>query len=375
MKKKIVNFKIESIDSMGQGVSKKEDKITFISKALIGDEGDAFVYKEGRNVQFAKVKSFSKKSSSHIAPSCEYYNKCGGCHYLHCSYEDEINFKKSSLEDIFINQHKITSMLDFEVIRASRRDSYRNRVQLHYDKRENILGFISVDNSSLVNISNCLVADEEIQLEILKLKKRNSWRDLVLNDREKGHIELYNLNKKVRINVNKKYAADGFTQVSSRMNSKMLELLNLKLESLSTEIRGVCFDLFGGDGNLSKLIQYKTYVIDSSPKKEGGFSSLQEYYQIDLYRKNYLEKLKQIHQDELFILILDPPRSGHKDIDSICHFYHPKHIIYISCNPQTLARDLKKIEGKYRIEYTYLMDFFPGTYHFEVMIFLSLKNI
>jgi 23S rRNA (uracil1939-C5)-methyltransferase len=91
-------FKIEHLDPMGQGVSKVGNKVTFIPLTLPREEGEATIVCSSKGVHFAQLKNLEIRSQLRIQPDCPHYEHCGGCHYLHCEYSDEIDFKSNSLQ-------------------------------------------------------------------------------------------------------------------------------------------------------------------------------------------------------------------------------------------------------------------------------------
>lgn len=368
MKKK---FKIKHIDSLAQGFSSLDDELIFIPRTLPSEEGLCEITAKKGRVQFGKLISLEKSSPERITPACPHYEDCSGCDYLHTQYENEMKFKQDALKDIFLRQHRFANIPDIKIHEGPYREGYRNRIQLHYDKKKKVIGFKSYDHS-IVPVNQCLVPNDDIQTKLKELYENNSWLELVKKEKPKGHIELYFKDRELNININKYYAAEGFSQVNEAMNDKLHELLSDYFSKNKSE---EIVDLFGGAGNITKnATSERILVVDSTDKK---FIKLQndkqEYYQINLYHRNSLADLKKLEFKTGQTLVLDPPRSGLKNIDSFTQEINPNSILYVSCNPQTLARDLKKIEDQYLLEDLYLLDFFPGTKHFETVAIMNRK--
>ena len=147
------------------------------------------------------------------------------------------------------------------------------------------------------------------------------------------------------------------------MNKKLRSLIKDRITGKNLEI----LDLFGGSGNLTReLSQCKVQIIDISPPPK-ELKSHQSYFRINL--KKGFGPIKE-HFD---VLILDPPRAGFKDIDIFFKSSIAKDFFYISCNPATLKRDLEKVSDIYNILEIHLLDFFPSTYHFETLVYLSKR--
>lgn len=361
-----VPFKISTIDPLGQGVSKVTDKITFIPKTLPGEEGEAIILDSKKGVQFAELKKLNSPSPLRINPECPHYEKCPGCHYLHTDYSHEIEFKKQGLQKIL---HKI-SYPEIKIFAAPRRMNYRNRIQLHYDLKKNLLGMHNGRTNSIAPIGECKIARASIQKALHDLYTNDHWKSLVPKGTTKGHLELYEQNDQLRISWNKPYADGGFTQVFEEMNQLLKNHLVNWCQTISSDH---IIDLFAGKGNLSNELQYsKRLCFDIYSEANIG----PEFFSLNLYEDSALEKFRKIKRniipEQVDLLILDPPRSGLKDIMTWLEEIRPAKVAYVSCDPHTLARDLMNL-STYRILEVSLYDFFPSTFHFETMVFLERK--
>ncbi|WP_412471979.1 class I SAM-dependent RNA methyltransferase [Halobacteriovorax sp. RT-1-4] len=362
-----IDFKVEHLDSLGQGVS-KSNGIAFIQKTLPGEEGKALVYKSKKSIQFASLTELTKKSQLRTDSECPYYSECGGCHFLHTSYENEIEFKKKAYLDNFSRQFKIDLSESLIIHKADERYKYRNRIQLHYNKKDNSLGFFNDSNSKIITIKNCLMANDDINSELAVLHE--DWQSDA--KKSKGHVELFQRDGKILKTFDSYYSAEGFLQVNPPMNERLLTLVNEYMSKVTSN-SSITVDLFGGSGNITKALSHRTVVMDATPTK---FIKLQnkehqEYFELDIYHHTAIKKLEEMAITEIDLLVIDPPRSGLKNIDEFTKILKPKHIVYVSCNNQTLARDTHKIQSEYRIEESHMFDFFPGTRHFESVIFFA----
>lgn len=370
---KTVNFKIQSLESQGMGVSKSNDQIIFIPKTLPQEEGEAIITASKKTVSFAKLDKLTKESPLRSKSPCPHFHDCGGCDYLHTDYSSEIMFKQNAIKEIFNRQHKIDISATLTTVSADERFGYRNRIQLHYNKKSKRLGFKSQSTKDILEVPNCLLPKPEVKEKLTELYHNKTWQKLVSKQRPQGHIEIYDKNGTLSVNINKRYAHEGFTQVNKEMNNKLLNIINKKIESITYKHQFI-LDLFGGSGNISREATVPTLVVDSTPEKYIRLQNkYQTYKEVNLYEPEALTELKIFSPKEVDLLIVDPPRSGFKEIDQISQAFQPKEIIYVSCNPQTLARDIKQIESSYEIEQVFLVDFFPGTKHFESMAFLRRK--
>jgi 23S rRNA (uracil1939-C5)-methyltransferase len=363
--KKNIPFKIESIDSLGQGVSKTTDKITFIPKTLPGERGEARVVGQKKNVQFALPTSVQHTAQERITPECLHFAQCPSCHFLHTSYEMELKFKLQNLERLFYKfEHP-----PINVIGAVRRFGYRNRLQLHFDTKTKKLGMLDLKNQQIAPIPNCIIPVDSVKKELVRLYNDDSWLELIPKEGpSQGHLEIYEKNGVVQLSINRPYADGGFTQVFNEMNLQLQQLLKNELQ---TDAKTSLLDLFAGDGNLSNNLCYSNRLcIDFYPR-----AVVSPYHSVDLYGPDALAQVKRLlHEKNLSpeLILIDPPRSGFKNFKEWIEEMTPKKVVYVSCDPHTLARDLAPLNS-YLIKGVHLVDLFPSTFHFETVVFLERK--
>lgn len=363
-RKRTIPFEISGIDSLGQGVSKLGDKVTFIPKTAPGDKGEAEIMSEKKGVAFARQKELTSHSQLRIEPECVHYGSCPSCHFLHMSYEDELKFKKQSFQHLF-------RKLDVpapEVIAAPERFHYRNRIQLHYSLKSKLLGLRDPLSSQIIAVPQCLIAVPEVQAELVRLYRNQNWIKEAPSAPTEGHVEIYWRDNEIKVSWNKPYAEGGFTQVYALMNQKLKELL---VQHWQLKGRSELLDLFGGNGNLSHNLHYsKRLCVDYYPQSTGD-----EFVNQNLYDKNALKNISRELKNRNLSpenLLLDPPRSGLKDLSVWVDEIKPLTIAYVSCDPHTMVRDLMSVKG-YTIKKAFLIDFFPSTFHFESFIILERK--
>lgn len=256
---------------------------------------------------------------------------------------------------------------------AENRLNYRNRIQLHYDLKKEKLGYLDPTTHEIIEVPHCMIGNQEITESLKNLYLEKSWKKLVEKESQKGHIEIYLQKNKAQISINKPYSSGGFTQVNAQMNNILLGLIDKKIDELPLGDNPFILDLFGGNGNLThNFNKGRVVVVDSFPAKKENLTPIQNFLQIDLFSSNFLEQIhSEIKIKNIDLLILDPPRSGFKGLEEISKTFSVKNILYVSCNPSTLARDLASIKENFKIKEVHLLDFFPSTYHFETLVLLK----
>ena len=362
-----VNFNIDHIDPLGQGVSRDGKAVTFIAGTLPGETGKAVIYKKSKGVQFARLESLASTADNRCEPKCPHFAQCPGCHYLHTDYRSELAYKSKALARHLT--HLKIEQDSIEVVPAPRREGYRNRVQLHY--RHKYIGMLDSVSNQIVEIPHCQILRPELLAAFEKLYEDRSWMQ---NNTGHGHCELYVKDGEVSQRWNQSYAHGGFSQVNSEMNDELQSRVQAQLHEVSA---GSLLDLFSGRGNLSqKFVEQggKRVMVDSywGEQKE---EQPENFAKLDLFDDDALKLFSRRWKKYSFDTVLvDPPRRGFPQLENWVNRIKPQHLLYVSCNPASLARDLGSLTKKYQMETVQLLDMFPSTYHFETLVHLRFRQ-
>jgi 23S rRNA (uracil1939-C5)-methyltransferase len=359
-------FIIDHIDPLGQGVYKENTDIYFIPKTLPGESGSFKTLNSSKGVHFGQLISVEEKSEFRIEPECPLFSECNGCSYLHTDFENEHNLKKNIYKRVI--DYNFPSDKPIELISNGERFNYRNRVQLHYDTKQKRLGYKKRKSKFIINIDNCLIADIAIQKKLKSLQENANWIHLLpKKHKATGHLELFVKGDEVQLIWNKKYSDGGFTQVNTLVN----QLLQNKISDIYHNKNHKILDLFGGRGNLvNPLATTKKLSIDIYP--DGAPPG--DFLHLDLFKESALSEFTEKHENDFNILFIDPPRSGFKDLEKWSKTLKPSEIFYVSCNPQTMGRDIRGIMQDYEVGNVFLIDFFPGTSHYEAAVRLTKRT-
>jgi len=360
---KAQSFYIESIDPLGQGVAKSDDGITFIAKTLPREKVLAQVVKKKKGVSFAVLKDIEEKADNRISPSCQHFDDCPGCHFLHTDYASELVFKTKTLtrllEKLKVGEENIT------VVEAPQRDGYRNRIQLHY--RASAIGLIDGLSDKIIEIPHCRIIRDELKPGLAALYLDRSWCE---NNPGEGHCELYFKDGNVTQEWNSSYAHGGFTQVFEDMNNALCATVAKYLQRSSVTS---LLDLFAGNGNLSR--QFAEVENTTRTMVDQSAANGKDFYNMDLYADNALVDFrKQCSETRFDAILIDPPRKGFPALSSWVKTFKPKKLVYVSCNAATMVRDLINLNTAFSIDQVELLDLFPSTYHFETICFISFKG-
>lgn len=376
-------FKIEHIEFGGKGVSKK-DPLLFIPKTLPEEEGHLTHIKKARGVHFGFLQNpesdITVHSKKRIPPSCQHFNECSGCHYLHTDYDEEIQIKKSIMT--YLIQQKLVSkegfqIPDINVIKAKKRLHYRNRIQLHYNLKQKKIGLINPILQKIVEVPHCQIVRPQVAHEIQKLYSDDFWISKAKTyKKNQGHVEIYIEPETNRVFTtwNQSYAFGGFSQVNQDMNQTLVEkITSIFHNSQINHDQTLLLDLFSGKGNLTQKLNPENILhFDIQVPQQKNF------FQYDLYQEKNLEKIHQrcLTQHKMrkeHIFLLDPPRKGFPLLKSFSQTFPPELIIYVSCNIHTALRDIQTLSPLFSLEQIEMLDMFPSTYHFESIFVLRKK--
>ena len=396
-----MEVKIEKLDNFGRGITYINDKICFVEDALPNEVVNIEITNDKKKFQEAKVIDFISKSDNRVEEDCPFSKICGGCNLNHISYEDENKFKEEKLKQLVSKYTNIDSSL-VQNITYDERNYYRNKIVLHGNNK---LGYYQKQSNEIVEIDKCILVDERINevISLLKnvnkdikeatIKITNDTKELMLEI--KGEVlDTYELiNKADVLIINNEYLSDrkqiinpignkkyyesisSFFQVNKTLTEKLYnEALNVVKEDKPNQV----LDLYCGTGTIgiyiseycNKIIGIdynKSNIEDANKNKELNKCSNIEFICDKV--ENQIDKFNNID-----LIVVDPPRAG---LDTKTKEYlkkiNPEKIIYISCDPVTLVRDLNDLDDTYKVNFIKPYNMFPRTYHCESITVLERR--
>ncbi len=351
-------------------------KTVFCTGGIPGKEQKFTIEKETSHFIYARAES--------VESDCPAFPICGGCSYRHIPYSEELALKSKQIYDHL----QVSQDVHFETI-FSKPEGYRNSVQ--WKREGSKVGFYERFSNRLVDLKKWGCKN----LHPILSPKLANGRDAFLNWRlsmtPSGEWEA------IRYMEQETYLfwngfqfqipPSGFMQVNIYMIPKWAEVLQRILKKISkSQSRIQCVEFFCGSGFIGQILSpYITRLTGYEMNRESVRSAVKNantnqitnyyYWEVDLYRK--FNPSVKIHQKEVNLVILNPPRAGagRYVLEAISEI-SPMHIIYSSCNLHTLTRDWKEWRKKnpgYTIDSVYLLDFFPRTKHFETLLHI-VKN-
>lgn len=423
-------MKIIDLGMNGEGVAKQDGKVIFVKDALPEEDVEIVLTEEKKNFSKGEVVKINKKGPKRIEPLCPYFLSCGGCQLQHMDYDFQLEFKRNLVK----NTLKKIANIDFAVSDTVSSDEiffYRNKstFPIIFHENKNYIGMYAERSHNLVEISECKISKPlinkilSITEKFLKIHKSDKYRFLVVREIERKalltivattknidlseYIELLkanNINFSLTLNINQDekhilsnnyqniYGEESlktnefgllcsvnsasFMQVNSSVKEKLYNEVLANIENKTV------VDAYSGAGLLSGMISKKAKFVYGIEISKPAIEAANQ-----LARENNLQNISFIcgncnteipkllpNIEEDFTIVLDPPRSGCDKavLDSII-LSKPSKILYISCNPITLARDLKVLSENYKIEKIIPFDMFPQTSNIETFAVLKAK--
>lgn len=428
----IVTLKIIGYGINGEGIAKQGEYVFFVPFAVKDEIIKAKVKQIKKNLVFAELLDVFEKSPERQEPICPYFSICGGCNLMHIYYENQLKIKTEALHKTLMKQIGV----GYEIkpcIASNKITSYRNKVEfpVYNDK----IGFYEEKSHKIVEINDCKLCDSWCKdfLEIARkcLNNNNQIKFIVvreLTNQGEKHLcvtlvtqtkQKINVDKWITLlkekfkdfsifqNINEKKSSEvfgekficlygkekqkiiinnlkfevspySFLQINEYIQNKIYQKTIEFLDENSVVING-----YSGAGLLSALLSKKAEKIigiEINPDATNDANQLAICNKITNMQNicgdcaKVLGKLVEKNQNKTVNFVVDPNRKGldKKVIDTILNC-KPSKIIYISCNPATLARDLKFLVNDYKISFIQPYDMFPQTKHLETLVLLNKK--
>ena len=388
-------IEILKLDHQGRGIGKINNKIIFIKNALPKELVEVKIIKDKKNYQEGIITNYIKKSDKRINPKCPYYEQCGGCNLMHLNYQDQIKYKQEKIENI-IHKYVDKFIKVNKIIPCEKIYNYRNKITFHVNNK---IGLYEDNTNNIIEIDKCLLADNKInkilkELKTLKLNKdeitiRSSYNDSLIYYKNKDNIINVSCNNIINNNTIIKgnnyiieklkdfkfiISPTSFFQVNTQQTIILYDLIK---ELAKPNKNDILLDLYCGTGTIGLYLSKeskeilgielnKEAIIDANKNKLLNNINNAKFIAGDA--KEIIKKLKYKPD----IIIVDPPRSGlYKGMIKDLINFKANKIIYVSCDPITLSRDLQELKEQYIIKEIQPVDLFPNTYHIEDIVLLE----
>lgn len=404
----VVQLTITTLAYGGEAMGRLPDgRACFVPFALPGEIVRARITEDRKNFTRAELVEIISPAPERNAPKCAHFGVCGGCHYQHLAYPAQLAAKRDILKDQLQRIGKIPNPNVMEMIPAPAQTRYRNNLQFHLTDTGKP-GFMTAGHPPAVfPITECHLPEDSLndlwpQLEfepgtgIERVSLRAGLENMLILESQSlqppeleleneisvihmahehaiimagdDHIFITVLDRHFRV------SAGSFFQVNTRMAETMIQ----QVLALIPETTGTILDVYCGVGLFSAFLAPRCKRLVgielSASACEDFAANLDAFDHVELYEASAEDVLPTLNTAP-DVVLLDPPRAGLEKpaLDALLRLQSPL-ILYISCDPSTLARDAARLlTGGYELEQVIPIDMFPQTYHIESISLFNKK--
>jgi 23S rRNA (uracil1939-C5)-methyltransferase len=362
---RLVNLRIGDVAFGGKGVAREQGKAVFVPYTIEGELVSAEIVREKRQFAEAELVEVKQSSPNRVTPQCPYFGRCGGCAYQHIDYEHQLAIKWRQVRDALQRIGKLRDVPMRPIIPSPRQYEYRNRITVH--AQDGVIGFFRRDSRRLIAIERCPISSDEVNRALAELREQKHVRD--------GHYTLRGASE---------------PRVFSQVNHGVAQALRNLIVDLVPANQDLLIDAYCGAGFFAKTlldkfervigIDWDRFAIaaakESASDKETYVAGDVEDVEAAVSAASASGDVQSraFGTSAATTIIVDPPAAGLTEgIRTAITNLAPETLIYVSCNPPTLARDLKELQHRFAINSVTPLDMFPQTADIEVLAHLEAQ--
>ena len=368
---RLVDLRIEDVAFGGKGVAREQGKAVFVPYTIEGEMVSAEIVREKKQFAEAELVEVKQSSPDRVAAQCQYFGRCGGCAYQHISYEHQLAIKWRQVRDAVRRIGKLKDAPMRPIVASPRQYAYRNRITVH--AQDGVVGFFRRDSHRLIDIECCPISCESVNRALAELRAQKHVRD--------GHYTL---------------RASSGLRVFSQVNDEVAQALRNLIFDLVPPNQRLLIDGYCGAGFFAKAlldkfervigIDWDRFAISTAKNN----ATEKEIYiagdvasELDRVGAVHLNRparendtlIGQLRSTAATTIIVDPPATGlTESVRKAIIDLAPTTLIYVSCDPPTLARDLKDLQRRFAIDSITPLDMFPQTAQIEVLAYLKAQQ-
>ena len=349
----------------GEGVAREKDFVYFVPWVGLGEVVEAEVTEVKKQFARTRLLRVVQPSTERVTPQCRYFGECGGCQYQHLAYKEQLRLKHKQVRDLFQRIGGLDPALVAEVVPCPNPYGYRNRIMIRsqWDKfKQGLnLGFIRAADRLVEDIEKCEIAEPGINEQITQVR---------VHPPPKGGLKVV-----LRIAPEGwEVPPDSFFQNNLFLIPRLVEVAR---QSLRDSGARHLIDVYCGVGffsiELADMVEsfvgveYDRLAIKAARRNAITHHRANGEFMAGKAEDLLPGMLTKLPPDRTAVL-LDPPRKGcHNEMLELLRQVRPRQVIYVSCQPATMARDLNVLcrDGVFKIAQVIPLDMFPQTAHVE----------
>ncbi|MBA3600093.1 MAG: class I SAM-dependent RNA methyltransferase [Acidobacteria bacterium] len=382
----IIDVTIEKIVPNGFGLAFAENLTVFVPLSAKGDRLRVRINQLKGKTAFAEIVEILKPSPDRIEPRCRYFGRCGGCNFQQMTYKAQLEAKVGILRDCLTRIGRINYEREIPIVGSPRDYEYRSRAGWHLDSREKKFGYFQRKSHAIIDVETCPILAPELEQTLKSFRRNPPWESFwskiveVEAATAGGETSVYSAEiiepvREISFTANGEkyfYDATSFFQGNSFLIEPLTQI------ALGAASGKTALDLYCGVGLFTLPLARRFELVVGVEGSERAIDFAEKNAEnarlpnVKFHREDVSDWLKENAKNlkNLDFVLLDPPRSGteKETIENLLRL-KPKEISYVSCEPATLARDLKILcDDGYSIDLITVLDLFPQTHHVETVV-------
>lgn len=357
--------KISDLAFGGEGVARVDDFVIFVPFVALGEQVEVECVEVKKRFARARLVRVVEPAPERVTPPCKYFGDCGGCQYQHLEYSAQLRLKQKQIADLLQRLGGVEPSLVQPVLPCPVQYGYRNRIMVRsqWDKYKQALnvGFIRVDNRLVVDIEECKIAEPRLNEELKSVRAHPP---------PKGGLKVV-----LRLEAEGwQVPKDSFFQTNYHALPSLCDVVRQSIRQSGARFLvdaycGVGFFGLSAADLVERFvgIEYDKRAIEAA-RRNAATRGIANGEFISGRTEDHLRNSLQQRSNTETTVVIDPPRAGAapETLAALLEF-GPAQILYVSCHPATLARDLKELSqnGGFRVEAIHPIDMFPQTQHVE----------
>lgn len=376
-----VELEIERSAFGGEGVAHLDGKTCFVEGALPGERVLARVTADKKSFLKARLFKVLRASPHRVAPACRYTARCGGCQYQHVTYEEELRLKDAQVRELLTRAGWPEDRIA-PIERSASPLGYRNSLSVQVERKHGraITGYYGKDNTSIIPVTDCPLLRRELVPYLSLAPSAKTAERLTYKVDADGRAHSGEKPVFIRMTLAGRrfiVPAGGFFQVNEEVASKAALRIAAWVKEVSPSVLA---DLYAGVGTFGLLCLASADKVVFAEEDEEAVQALRMNIaeSVDPGRcsvvsgrvEHLLTQLEAVVTQES-VVVVDPPRKGMAE--GMCAWLverRPRELLYLSCDPSTLARDLRQLlaKGVFEPVEAVPLDMFPRTRHVECLV-------
>jgi len=399
----IITLTLTNMAHGGDAVGRHEGRAVFVPFGIPGETVRARITQDKGRFARAEIVEVLETAPIRVEPRCKHFGQCGGCHGQHIRYQAQLEFKRQVVADQLARIGGLREVTVHPTLPSPDPYNYRSHITFQTTP-DGHLGFVSTDGRTIIPIDECHLVRPEIaalsfqgsaissHLPNAKQGKLRvqigSMGDPIIfpldssqqNDDSNSLLSTHYSSRSVTYTIkshNFRCSAGSFFQVNLSQAEKLVELV---LERLALKGSEWVLDLYSGVGLFTAFLAQAASQVSAveafPPAIADAMVNLDSFDNVDLY-EGTIEAVLPALKGKFAAAVVDPPRSG-MDAPALNALIKraPRRLVYVSCDPATLARDAKKLViSGYTLRNVQPVDMFPQTYHVESVALFEYADV